>query len=197
MFAKRLQRRTLQRILLIADILCAFAAVWLSLLFRKQEIPSFAYWQEHVCYFIPLFVYAVCAMYLASLYVVTKPVETRMLVIRFAAVGIFGWLVGFVFFYFQLSTIHFPKTILLLFWLNFCLLSFIVRKLMFRMLASAPIPVVFFGECKSTKELFEDLNNNHLFGYKPAFLYHNADDKAAFLEYLETSGGRLSKNSDA
>lgn len=189
MLAKLLGRRALQRILLLLDIACAFAAVWLSLLFRKLELPSFEYWLQHVVYFLPLFVYAVCAMYLAELYVVTRPSETRTIVMRFAAVGIMGWLVGFVFFYFHLSAIHFPKTILLLFWLSFCALAIAVRRVMLWLLALRLTPVVFLGEGKSTAGLFDDLNANRLFGYKPAFLYHNAADKNALLEYLETSGG--------
>lgn len=189
MIIQRFSRKTIQKILCIFDILSAFLAVYLSLLIRNLTFPSFAYWWKHVLVFLPLFFFGICFLYLEGLYVVTKPVRNHTLLIKLSMIGILGWLLGFAFFYFSLNAINFPKTILLLFWICFCSIIFITRKIFFHSIFSRQqIPVVFLGDTISYESLSNDLLNNPMFGYKPIFLYHGIQDKDDLLQIIKEEG---------
>ena len=83
MFSKRMSRKTVQLLLLFADTVTSFIAVWLSLLIRNLDVPEFSYYWNHAVSFIPIFIYAIFAMYLAGLYAVTKPVKNRIILLEF------------------------------------------------------------------------------------------------------------------
>lgn len=184
MFLKHLSRKTIQFTLFLLDLLCALAAVWLALFIRKLEIPSLHFWFYHVKAFVPVFFYAICAMYLVGLYVVTKPIETRKISVKFVFIGIIGWFLGFVFFFFNWNKMNFPKTILLLFWIFFCLLGVIIRVIQARLFLRRQIPVVFLGDCISLDSLSEHISSNKMFGLRPIFLYKQKEDKEKLKELV-------------
>ena len=186
MFSKRMSRKTVQLLLLFADTVTSFIAVWLSLLIRNLDVPEFSYYWNHAVSFIPIFIYAIFAMYLAGLYAVTKPVKNRIILLEFGLIAIVGWFIGFVFFYFSLSPQNFPKTILLLFWIVFCILALVTRKILYHVIfIRQQIPVVFLGESKSYSDLVDDLNGNRMYGYKPVFLYKNISDHPELRRIVE------------
>ena len=194
MTSRRLSRVTIQKILCIFDLLSAFLAVYFSLLIRNLVFPSFEYWWKHVVYFLPFFFFAICTLYLEGGYVVTKPIKRRILVVKLCFVGCFGWLLGFVFFYFSISAINFPKTILLLFWFFFCTFIFCARMILNHIIFSRhQIPVVFLGNSISYGSLSNDLLNNKMYGYKPILLYQGIQDRDALLQIIEkeNKGGIL------
>ena len=181
---KHLTRKSIQFTLFLLDLLCALTAVWIALFLRKLEIPSLNFWFYHVKAFIPVFFYAICAMYLAGLYVVTKPIETRKISVKFVFIGTVGWFLGFVFFFFNWNKMNFPKTILLLFWIFFCLMGVVIRVIQARLFLRRQMPVVFLGDCISLDSLSEHLSSNKMFGYRPIFLYKQKEDKEKLKELV-------------
>lgn len=187
MFFKRFSRKKIQFTLFIIDLIILLFSVWLSLLTRKFQIPSCKYWIFHVKAFIPVFFYAICAMYLAGLYVVTIPPETRKLFIKYTFIGIVGCFLGFVFFYFKFNKINFPKTILLLFWGIFEILEILVRLIMSHYFIRRQIPVVFLGNSISQNSLSEHLSSNKMLGFKPFFIYKQKEDKEKLKEIINNN----------
>lgn len=183
----RLSRITIQKILCVVDILAAFFSIWLALFVRNLAFPSFEYWWQHVLYFLPFFFFGICTLYLEGFYVVTKPIRNYILIIKLGMIGLLGCLFGFVYFYFTVSALHFPKIIMILFWLIFCMFVFITRKIFFLIVfLRLQIPVIFLGDTISYEDLKKDLIENPMFGYKPVFLYKGIDDKNNLLTKIQT-----------
>lgn len=187
MFFKHFSRKKIQFTLFIIDLIVALFAVWFSLFMRKLQIPSFKYWIYHVKAFIPVFFYAICAMYLAGLYIVTIPTETRKLCVKYAFIGIVGWFLGFVFFYFKWNKINFPKTILFLFWIVFGVLEILVRLIMSKHFIHRQIPVIFLGDSISQSFLSEHLSSNKMLGFNPLFIYKQKGDKEKLIEIIKST----------
>ena len=178
-------RKTIQFILFLFDLFAFSLSIFCSLLLRRFAIPSVYDCLIHIKLFLPVVFYAVCAMYLLGLYVVNRPIGGRIILTKLTAIGVVGWGLGFVFFYFQHDKLNFPKTILLYYWISFCLFTWFIRVILIAILKQRKIPVVFLGNTKSLDSLVEDLNNNQMFGYKPAFEYKSELDKVALISFIE------------
>ena len=143
-----ISRKKTQFILFLFDLLAFLVAIWGSLVLRHFNLPDFTAWLRHIKLFFPILFYAICAMYLLGLYVINRPIGNRTILTKLSMIGIFGWCIGFVFFYFQHDKLNFPKTILLYFWICFCFITFINRFILFQFLKRRHIPVVFLGNSK-------------------------------------------------
>lgn len=178
MISKRFSRKALQFFLCFLDLLCALLSIWLTLFIRNAKYPTYEYWWQHVKIFTPLFLFAICFMYLEGLYIVFKPITNHIILLKYSILIIFGFLSGFVYFYFSLNQNYFPKVILLIFWFVFSTLSFLVRKLInFILLKRRLVSVIFLGKSNSYEKLIAKLNANPMYGFKPIFLYKNQNDK--------------------
>lgn len=185
MLFKKSSRKTIQFILFLFDLFAFLLAIFSSLLLRRLSIPSVNDWVYHIKMFFPVIFYAICTMYLLGLYVVNRPIGGRIVLTKLTAIGIVGCGLGFVFFYFQHDKINFPKTILLYYWIFFCLFTWIIRVILIAFLKRRKIPVVFLGNTKSLDSLVKDLKNNQMLGYKPVFEYKSELDKDALISFIK------------
>lgn len=183
------QRKTKQFLLFLLDMLAFIIAIYVALLVRKLNWPTMQDWLYHVKMFIPIICYGIPFMYLFGLYVISKPTGNREILKKLSIIGIAGWAIGFVFFYFQRDNIHFPKTILLYYWICFCFLAWINRVILTYILKRKSIPVVFLGNTKSLDTLLNDLRTNSMLGYKPIFAYRSKEDeKGLFNVWIDKIG---------
>jgi exopolysaccharide biosynthesis polyprenyl glycosylphosphotransferase len=171
-------RRRNQFLIGIADTFLNILAVYLALVIRFRQMPEFNFYVLHIRYFIFLFIYNIAAMYLLNLYALNKPFSFHRTIPSMFGISLTGGLIGFIVFYFSLSTTFFPKTILLLFYLFFSLLVIGFRFILDHYLSGrARIPVIFLGHTDSIRELTKKMHTEAYSRFTTAFIYKKKDSK--------------------
>lgn len=147
--------------LFLGDVTGLIVSLWLTLLFRFQEIPTMSVWELHFFPFIIIFALWIVIFYLSGLYERhTSILKNRVPIILFNAY-IISSLVAVAFFYVIPVFSITPKTILLIFIIISFLLLFMFRVIFYpRVFSIKKNKAILIGEGEEIDVLFEEVNRD-------------------------------------
>lgn len=151
-------------VLLLGDIFCLVASLWLSLFIRSFSIPSQELFQTHLVPFSMLFLVWVIVFYIAGLYERhTLVLQSKLPSIIFNAQAA-NSIIAVLFFYFIPFFGITPKTILFIYLIvSFGMIFSWRAYVYFSIGAKQPINAILVGSGVVMKELFEEVNGNKLY----------------------------------
>ncbi len=154
-------------VLLLGDIFCLLASLWLSLLFRAFEVPSQELFFLHLVPFSFLFLVWVVVFYIAGLYERhTLMLQSRLPAILFNT-QVVNSTIAVVFFYFVPLFGITPKTILFIYLIVSFIIIFVWRTYVYFFVGvKQPINAVLVGSGEEMRELFEEVNANPLYSFR-------------------------------
>lgn len=165
-------KRWRQIIMLIGDLLILNLALYLTLNIRYYHQNISYLWDQHLLYFIPVFLIWLLSFYIADTYnlnLIYKKAAFNLASIN-AAIG--ATLLSFVYFYLHPAKIS-PKTNLLIFAIIFLLLFFIWRAL-YNFFIKSYLPknnLALIGWNSQVEELLEDIKSQPHYGYETALIF--------------------------
>ncbi len=119
-----ISRKKKQFFIACVDILVLIAAIFLTLLIRRRELPDFSYFLDHLVYFIPIILLWIVTLYTMGLYSLEMPFKGYKTVSFITFVAVIGMLGGLAFFYLIPDPEILPKTVMVLYsGISLCLLA--------------------------------------------------------------------------
>lgn len=196
-----ISRKRRQFIIFLTDLAVLVAAVPLTLLLRKMQLPGFVSVREHLVSFLPIIGFWIAVMYGAALYSLENPYKGFHIVVKMSAIAAISLLFGFAEFYLFLGDIITPKTVLVIYTgLSFILLMSwrVLYNYFFGVRRTSP-RLAFIGNNGTVKTLIEEMRRFSYFSFTPVAVYdpdpNNSDcgdvsffsDTEAFSSFLETN----------
>lgn len=153
--------------LLLGDILFLSVALWLTLLVRHGEAPSFALLQTHFLPFGFLFLVWILVFYIAGLYEKHTTILKSRLPSILVSAQFSNASLAVVFFYFIPFFGITPKTVLFIYLFVSSLLILFWRAYLYLVISKGrPLNAVIIGSGVEMKELLEEVNNNHIYNMR-------------------------------
>ncbi|MFC1678232.1 sugar transferase [Patescibacteria group bacterium] len=159
-------------ILIIGDIFVLYSSLYLTLLIRYWQWPSYTAWENHFWPFSITFIAWVIIFYIADLYNLHLAINnSKFINLTIRSISIAG-LLSAVFFYINPNIDIAPKTNLLIYLIVFAIL-FVWWRRTFNWLLYSHLPkdnVAIIGYNEQVKELSKALRENPHLGYKVALI---------------------------
>lgn len=173
-----MHKTTKKFILLTGDIVMLYASLYLALLIRYWEKPSWEFWQSHFWLFTIIFIVWILIFYIADLYNLNLVGNNIKFILLISRCLIILTLLSAVFFYlipqFDIS----PKTNLFLCVVIFAFLFFLWRKFFNYILKISPKNnIAIVGINQQVYELIYELKHNAHLGLNIAFIVNNEQIK--------------------
>ncbi|HPT08693.1 MAG TPA: exopolysaccharide biosynthesis polyprenyl glycosylphosphotransferase [bacterium] len=161
-----------QFFLLIIDILLLILSLRIALTLRFLDIPSAVVWQNHLKFFIPIFVLWILIFYINSLYDFRKIINQNKLIEQSTKGIAVAFVISIIFFYIFPDANMSPKTILLIFTISFYLL-FLIWRLLFLMINKKYLPsinIAIIGYNEIILKIIQTIKKNKQLGYTIKFI---------------------------
>lgn len=154
-------------ILFIADIALLCASLWLTLLFRYLEVPSFEVWNIHFYPFLILFALWIAIFYLSGLYERHTSILKNKVPLILSNAYLITSLVATAFFYtipiFSIA----PKTILLIFIVVSFFLLYSFRVFVYsNIVGHKKYKAILIGEGNEVDALYKEVNNDKHYAFE-------------------------------
>ena len=163
-------------ILLLGDIIILYSTLYLTLLIRYWQLPSYQAWQNHLGPFSLIFIAWLLIFYISNLYNLHLAVNNAKFFGLTARSLIIAGLLSAAFFYLNPQISIAPKTNLVVYIIIFVVLFYLWRQL-FNWILKSYLPknnIAIIGLNNQVNELIRELKQKPHLGFKAAFII---DDK--------------------
>jgi exopolysaccharide biosynthesis polyprenyl glycosylphosphotransferase len=176
------------RLIFLGDFLAYWFTLFLVVIIRFKELFDWSLFEKHLIPFFILYLFSTLAFYLFGLYDLTSIKPNIPGLKRFSLALVISFFLGIILFYFLPSFGIAPKTILAFELLGFGLLSFLSRRLFYRLYSNQLIKnLVLVGQKSQFTDLQKIIDHNPQFGLEViAYVSSFHDAFSLFSEHENT-----------